>query len=158
MTNALVIYHTLYGNTKTVAMNISRGIEELKIASDCLSVDEVSLNQIASYDFLAIGSPTHAWGPSKPMKQFLSQLKSADLQGTKGFSFDTRMQMPFNKPGWGRLENSAAKRIQNKMERLNITIIKPRESAIVAGKEGPLAPSMETTFRSIGKEIGKILA
>ena len=53
MTRALVLYHSLYGNTKAVATSLANGIEESGIETDCLSIDEVDISQIKKYDFLA---------------------------------------------------------------------------------------------------------
>ena len=79
-----------------------------------MSIDEVDINQISNYDFLAIGGPTHNIGMSKAMKEFLEKLKSVNLRGMKGFSFDTRNHSRLNKKGWLMLENSAARKIEGK--------------------------------------------
>ncbi|MFW9916065.1 MAG: flavodoxin family protein [Candidatus Thorarchaeota archaeon] len=157
MPRALVLYHSLYGNTKAIAISLAKGIEESAIVADCLSIDEVDLSQIKNYDFLAIGGPTHRIGLSKPMKAFLQKLKSANPRGMKGFSFDTRNHSRLNKKRWLMLENSAARRIEGKMKRMKISIIQPRQSAIVFGREGPLESGAEDRFRELGKEIGIIL-
>ena len=158
MTRALVLYHSLFGNTKDIAFSLARGIEEAGIETDCLSIDEVSIKDIPNYDFLAIGGPTHMIGLSKAMKDFLKKLKSISLQGMKGFSFDTRNPSRMNKKRWIILENSAARRIEGKMKRMNMKIVKSRQSAIVYGREGPLENNVEAAFIAIGKEIGNILA
>ena len=157
MTRALILYHSLFGNTKTIAINLANGIEESGIATDCLSIDEVDIDQISSYDFLAIGGPTHKIGMSKEMKAFLRKIKAVNVRGMNGFSFDTRNNSRMNKKRWLILENSAARRIEGKMKRMKIRIIKPRQSAIVEGREGPLESGVEEIFKEIGKEIGKIL-
>lgn len=157
MSRALVLYHSLYGNTKAIAISLAKGIEESAITADCLSIEEVDLSQIDNYDFLAIGGPTHMIGLSKPMKAFLKKLKSINLRGMKGFSFDTRNHSRLNKKRWLMLENSAARRIEGKMKRMKIAIIQSRQSAIVDGREGPLEPGAEKWFKELGKEIGTIL-
>ncbi len=157
ITRALILYHSLFGNTKTVAINLAKGIEESGVETDCLSIDEVDINQITSYDFLAIGGPTHIIGISKEIKTFLNELKTINLREMKGFSFDTRNNSRMNKKRWLMLENSAARRIEGKMKKMKIKIIKPRQSAIVEGREGPLESGVEGIFKEIGKEIGKAL-
>ena len=91
------------------------------------------------------------------MKAFLKKLQSVNLHGMKGFSFDTRNHSRLNKRKWLILENSAARRIEGKMKKMKIIIIKPRQSAIVFGREGPLESSVELSFQEIGTEIGNIL-
>jgi flavodoxin len=122
-----------------------------------LGIEEVHIDQIPNYDFLAIGGPTHMIGLSKAMKEFLEKLKSINLEGIKGFCFDTRNHSRLNKKRWFVLENSASRKIEGKMKKMKIRIIKPRQSAIVYGREGPLESDVESTFLEIGIEIGKIL-
>lgn len=158
MGSALVLYHSLFGNTKNVALSLARGIEESGIVTECMSIDEVDIRILSNYDFLAIGGPTHMIGISKAMKEFLKKLKSVPLRGVKGFSFDTRNPSRMNKKRWLILENSAARRIEGKLKQMKMKIIKPRQSAIVYGREGPLETNVEVEFNTIGKEIGIILA
>ena len=157
MVRALVVYHSLFGNTKDVAFSLAKGIEGTGIETVCLSTDEVIIDQIPTYDFLAIGGPTHMIGLSKGMKAFLIKLKSINLKGMKGFSFDTRNYSRLNKKRWFIIENSAARRIEGKMKKMKIEILMPRQSAIVYGREGPLESGVIPSFVEIGKEIGNLL-
>jgi len=43
------------------------------------------------------------------------------------------------------------------MKRMKIKIIKPRQSAIVNGREGPLEEDMEGRFEQIGVEIAELI-
>lgn len=153
MTRALVLYHSLFGNTKAVAESLASGMAASGIEVDCLSIEEVDITTIPGYDVLAIGGPTHMIGISKPMKAFLKQLRSMDLRGKHGFCFDTRTQSRLNKKRWLILENSAARRIEGQLKRMKIKIITPRQSAIVIGREGPLEEDIEEKFKQIGIEI-----
>ncbi|MHA1935801.1 MAG: flavodoxin family protein [Candidatus Thorarchaeota archaeon] len=154
MTKALIVYDSLFGNTKTVAEYLAKGIEESGIEVDCMHINDIETEQIVEYDFLAIGGPTHMINVSKPMKSFLDKLSSIDLRGKSGFSFDTRVVSRMNSRRWFILENSAAKRIESRMKKMKISIFRNRESAIVDGREGPLASEVEDTFVGIGREIG----
>jgi menaquinone-dependent protoporphyrinogen IX oxidase len=154
MVRALVLYHSLFGNTKEVANSLASGIRETGIETDAMNIDEINLNHIPRYDFLAIGGPTHMIGISKAMKAFLERLKSVNLRGMKGFSFDTRNPSRMNKKRWFILENSAARRIEVKMKKMKIIIIFPRQSAIVYGREGPLESDVADNFAAIGRQIG----
>ncbi len=157
MVRALILYQSLFGNTKDVALSLAKGIQETGVETACLSTDEVDIVQIPNYDFLAIGGPTHMIGLSKGMKTFLKRLNSIDLQGMNGFSFDTRNHSRLNQKRWFILENSAARKIEGKLKKLKVKIIKSRQSAIVYGREGPLESGVTLTFQEIGKEIGTIL-
>ncbi|MHA2141921.1 MAG: flavodoxin family protein [Candidatus Thorarchaeota archaeon] len=157
MKNALVLYHSLYGNTKLVAMSLARGLEEVGIETDCMSITEIGLVQIPSYNFLALGSPTHIIRPSKDMKMFLQSLKSLKLEGLSGFAFDTRILSRMNSRKWLLLENSAARSIESALKKSKIRILAPRESAIVEGREGPLDNGVKERFMELGRELGRAL-
>lgn len=158
MKRALVLFHSLFGNTKSVAMALAKGIEDSGIETECMSIDEVSIQEMSNYDFLAIGSPTHMIRPSNEMKEFLQKLRNLKLQGMKGFAFDTRNESRMNQKRWFALENSAARSIEGLMKKVGIRIIRPRESGIVFGREGPLNRGVEDKFMQIGYDIGTLLA
>ena len=90
MSKAIVIYHTKFGNTEKIAKALARGMEKQGVKVDCVKADEVDVDKLVEYDFLAIGGPTHTFGVSKPMKAFLEKLKSVNIKGKKAFAFDTK--------------------------------------------------------------------
>jgi flavodoxin I len=154
MVRALVLYHSLYGNTREVANSLVNGIRKTGIQTDLLSINEIDLNSIPEYDFLAIGGPTHTIGLSKDMKEFLIRLKLVNLRSKKGFSFDTRNPSRMNKKKFLILENSAARRIEARLKRMKLEVFFPRQSAIVYGREGPLQEEVAERFTKIGMAIG----
>lgn len=155
MKKGLVIYDSLFGNTKKVAFSLAKGLMEGGLEVDCEHIDSIDIYQISSYNFLAIGGPTHMIGLSKAMKAFLQKLSTISVRGITGFSFDTRNESRMNSKKWLVLENSAARRIEGKMKKIKIKIIFPRQSAIVQGREGPLEENAEEIFLAIGREIAK---
>jgi flavodoxin len=157
MMKALVLYHSLFGNTKTVAHTLAEGIQEAGIDVVCMSISEVDLSTVVDYNLIAIGSPTHMIRPSKEMKEFLDKLKTLELKGRFGFAFDTRNESRMNKRSLFVLENSAARSIEGVMKRKKMKIIRPRASAIVHGREGPLETGVEEEALRIGREIGNLL-
>ncbi|MFW9805996.1 MAG: flavodoxin family protein [Candidatus Thorarchaeota archaeon] len=158
MKRAIVLYHSLFGNTKSVAMFLAKGIEETGVEVDCINIQEAVIAEIPEYDLIAIGGPTHMIRPSKEMKEFLERLKTIDLRGLLGFSFDTRNESRMNSKSYLILENSAARSIERSMKRMRMKILRPRASAIVNGREGPLENNTEETFAQIGRELGSLLA
>ena len=145
MKRAIVIYDTKFGNTEKIARALTRGMEKQGVKVDCVKTDEVYIDKLVEYDFLAIGGPTHVRGVSKPMKAFLEKLKSVDIKGKKAFAFDTKY-----KSWWA---GSAAKGIEKTLKKLGMSIIKPHSSAIVTGNKGPLKDGMEEMFEQIGGEM-----
>ena len=142
---AVVIYDTRFGNTKKIAKALARGIEEQGVTVVCLKVEDVDPDTLGEYDFLALGGPTHAFGISKPMKDFLTKLETVDLRAKKAFAFDTKTGSRF----WG----SAAKGIEKRLKRFGMNIIKPYDNAIVLGLKGPLQEGMNGKFKQIGTEL-----
>jgi flavorubredoxin len=150
MVKALVVYDSVYGNTEKLAKALASGLETGGAQVDCVKVDEVQVDKIGEIDLLAVGGPVHAFGVSKPIKEFLERLKSAEgLSGKKGFAFDTKIK------GWW--TGSAGGKIERKLKDLGLTIVKPSVSAIVKGRKGPLEEDAEETFKQIGAELVKTL-
>jgi flavodoxin len=149
MKKAVVIYDSGFGNTEKVANALAEGMKEEGVKVDCIKVDEVDVNSLSEYDLLAIGGPTHIRGVSKPMKAFLEKLRSVDMKGKKAFAFDTKVQA-----WWA---GSAGKGIEKGLKRLRMSIVKPHSSAIVTGREGPLAEGTRETFKQIGAEIAQLI-
>jgi flavodoxin len=154
---AMVIYDSNYGNTERVARALARGLEKGGATVDCLKIDQVDAGDLRGYEFIAIGGPTHMIRPSKAMKGFLDGLGAVDLKGLKGFAFDTRNESRMNGRQWLVLENSAARVIEGVLKRRKVEIVRPRHSAKVEGREGPLDDGTEEEFMEIGAEIASKL-
>ena len=145
MKRAIVIYDTKFGNTEKIARALARGMEKQGVKVGCVKTDEVEIDKLVEYDFLAIGGPTHVRGVSKPMKAFLEKLKSVNIKGKKAFAFDTKYK--------SRWAGSAGKGIEKTLKKLGMSIVKPHSSAIVTGSEGPLKDGTEEMFEQIGGEM-----
>ena len=145
MKKAIVIYHTQFGNTEKIAKILALGISEQGIEVDCLKVEDIQIEKLTEYDLLVIGGPTHGFGISKPIKEFLEKLEHVDLRDKKAFAFDTKLSSRFS--------GSAAKRIEKRLKKIGMNIVKPYASAIVTGAEGPLQDGMEGKFKQIGTEL-----
>jgi len=149
MSRAAIIYDTKFGNTEKVARALAEGMKKHGVKVDCLKIDEVNISKVGDYDLFAIGGPTHLFGLSRPMEAFLQKLENLDIGGKRAFAFDTKLK--------SRLSGSAGKRIEKKLKKLGMSIVKSRVSAIVRGGEGPLDNGAEETFKQIGAEIAKSL-
>ena len=159
MVKALVLYNSLFGNTKIVAEQIALGLQEENVLTDCVNIKEIDRNSLNNYDFIAVGGPTHNISLSKDMKEFFrTTLYHLKLKGKKGFAFDTRKESKMNSKRYFILENSAARRIQVKLKKMKLKIIKDRESALIEpDRKGPLLPGVKERFFQIGKELGQLL-
>lgn len=142
-----MVYDTKFGNTEKIAKVLAEGMKGQGVEVDCFKVGEVEINKLNDYDLLVIGGPTHKFGISDPMKDFLEELESAGIRGKKAFAFDTKMK--------SRFAGSAGKGIEKRLKKLQMSIVKPHASAIVKGMEGPLEEGVEETFKEIAGEIAK---
>ena len=79
MKKALILYDSLYGNTKKVAMSLSRGLESGGLYVDSSSIEDFETVKLNNYDIIGIGGPTHFHGASKKMKLFLLLLMAEFL-------------------------------------------------------------------------------
>ena len=117
MSRAVIIYDTKFGNTEKVARALAEGMEKHGVNVDCIKIGEVDISKLGDYDLLAIGGPTHAFGLSKPMKDFLQKLENINISGKRAFAFDTKLK--------SRFAGSAGKRIEKKLKKLGIVLLNP---------------------------------
>ena len=130
---SLVIYHSQFGNTRTLAEIIATALNA-KGPARAVSVELVGA-ALPSCDLIVIGAPTQAHGVSPEMKPFLDSLQAPDLRGKAVAIFDTRLRGPVIL--WG----SAAKAIAQKVHAAGSSLVAPPESFFVTmGKE----PRLET--------------
>ncbi|RKT74897.1 flavodoxin-like protein [Saccharothrix variisporea] len=149
MARALVVYESMFGNTRTVAEAVAEGLTgfgdvevvEVSHAPDTLP-DDVEL--------LVVGAPTHAFGLSRPStrtsaaEQTASPLVSPgrgvrewldvlahNVNGTVAVAFDTRVKV-------GILPGSAAKLIAKRLRKLGFPPATPPKTFWVTGTTGPL--------------------
>ena len=146
---AIVVYDTKFGNTEKIAKVLAEGMKEQGVTGDSVKVGEVEISRLKEYDLLVIGGPTHGFGISKPMKDFLDKLESAEISGKKAFVFDTKLK--------SRFAGSAGKGIEKRLKKLQMSIVRPYASAIVKGTEGPLEEGTEKRFKEIASEIAKLI-
>lgn len=59
----LVVYESMYGNTRTIAEAIGAG---LGVGTDVVPVREATPDRLAMADLLVVGGPTHVRGMSRP--------------------------------------------------------------------------------------------
>ncbi len=149
---ALVIYESVFGNTKLVADSIAKGMES-QFEVEAIEVGEFQ-DDLGGVELLVIGGPTHVFGMSRPSTREDARKKAAEKgiepvskegglreflygMGTNGYhplvaTFDTSI-----KKRWlplGSAAKSAAKRLRRKGYKL---VLKP-EQFRVGGTDGPM--------------------
>lgn len=154
---SIIIYHTRFGNTERIAKSIEMGLKEAGGFEDvvCINVTDVMavIDSVKDYDLICIGAPTEGFTAPKPIKQFLTKLKSIKLSGKYGFAFDTKVE--------SRLAGSAAKFIEKELTSQGLKLITSRKSAIVYTlKEmgsitgARLKEGEDKMFEQVGLELG----
>jgi len=137
---ALIIYDSKFGNTEKIARAISEAatpLGEVKI----LRVGEANPSELASIDFLIVGSPTHAGRATRATKEFLKKIPANALENVRVTSFDTRFSAKDKGVGVRillRVLGYAAGRIANRLERKEGHLAAEPEGFIVEDSEGPL--------------------
>ncbi|MFX1500581.1 MAG: flavodoxin domain-containing protein [Promethearchaeota archaeon] len=145
MKKTVILYDSVYGNTKKVAMSLSRGLEAGGLHVDSSSIQDFDIIELKNYDIIGIGGPTHFHGASKKMKLFLNRIKDIKMEDKYGFAFETK--------GDFRIAGSAAKRITRYLKKMKMKIINPAITGIVLDKEGPLQETTSDIMEQIGLNI-----
>lgn len=151
---AIIIFETKYGNTEKIARSLEMGLSESGIQTECVAVRDMRGESLGEYDLICIGAPTESHTASRPMRDYLENLKPTDLTGKFGFAFDTSPGRPFS--------GSAAKFIEGKLTKKGAEIVASHESAIVIRQKGEkdritMKQGEQKRFERIGRNIGEML-
>ena len=141
----LVIFDSLYGNTKVVAKTIAKVLADEVIAiHDVVEKDATELQGLLlEAELVIFGSPTHGGRPKPAMQEFLDKIPDGFLTGKKAAAFDTRFLAKEQKLGLRVLMGAigyAAPKILKCLEAHGAKPIKNNGDAvagfIVQGKKG----------------------
>lgn len=137
MTN-LVVYDSVYGNTKLIAQNIAKSI-----SAKSININDLKNSDLDNLNLLVIGSPTYGGQATPKIRQFVKDLSKEFLINTKIAAFDTRFlerDLNFALKLLVKTIGYAAPKIAKLLSDKGAKIIAPPEGFIVKGKEGPLGP------------------
>ena len=154
--NVLVIYDSVFGNTKEIALAIS---DTLSQESDVktLYVKEITPEHLDWAQLLVIGSPTRAFSPAEDMKNALKTLSKQSVSGKKIAVFDTRIdekdvdssKLRFLMRRFG----YAAETIEKKLVKKGATGVLPAKGFYVQDSEGPLKEGEHQKAKEWAREI-----
>ncbi len=134
----IVIYDSLYGNTKAIAEAIGKALGPDAMVSN---VKDTIPAMTRGAGLVIVGAPTHGGRPSQDMKAFLGNIPAESLRDVRVAAFDTHSsvenQGAFVKMLVGFL-GTAAKHILKELEKRGGIAAAAPEGFIVEGKEGPL--------------------
>ncbi|OGC58359.1 hypothetical protein A2473_01350 [candidate division WWE3 bacterium RIFOXYC2_FULL_42_13] len=137
----LVIYDSMYGNTKKVAETVAENLKHFH-GVELLAVTDLDSKILSDTDFLVVGTPTQGGRPTENIQKFLDRLEMNSLQGTKVAAFDTRFSeqnQNFALRTLLRTVGYAAPRITDALKIKGGDLVAPPEGFIVSNKKGPLA-------------------
>ena len=169
MPRALVVYESMFGNTKLIAEAIAAGLDEhLQVVLAEVSAAPAVIGP--QTDLLVVGGPTHAFGLSKAstrrqaggqtegelvskgvgIREWIEGLPTlaADVAAA---TFDTKIRKP-NLPG------SAASGAEKRLRKRGFRILLLAETFYVDGPDGPLTVGEQERARQHGVRLGAMAA
>jgi flavodoxin len=130
---ALVVYHSLYGNTKQVAEAIAEVFQEAD-AARAISADGLTVKELEGMDVVVMGTPTHKMNLPEAVRPVLEGLPKRALGGMLIAAFDTSYEMSAFLARF-----TAAKRIDRKLRKLGgKRLTRPETFHVHRHHEGPL--------------------
>jgi hypothetical protein len=166
---AVVVYESVYENTRMVAEAVAEGLGRSADVSICSAAD-AGTDAHAAADLVVVGGPTHMHGmmsslsrklavdavkdkgttvdPSvqgPALRSWLRELPKVD--GAKSAAFDTRL------PGSALKTGSAAKAIARRLRQHGYELVAKPESFLVADSEGPVADGELERARAWGASL-----
>ena len=131
--NALVVFHSQFGNTEQIAEAIA-GVFQEAGAAHSLSVDGLTGAELEGVDLVVMGTPTHKMNLPLAVRPAFEALPKRSLRGVPIAAFDTSYKMSAFLARF-----TAAKRIDRKLRKLGGKRLVPPETFHVhEHHEGPL--------------------
>ena len=159
--STLVVYESMWGNTRTVAEAVADGLGDDVRA---LNVAEAPVPVPADVDLLVVGGPTHAFSLTRPstrrdavakgapagptergIREWLGQLEASGHREVA--TFDTRVGSVRHLPG------SAARAAGKEVRRHHLGRLIATRSFYVDDMAGPLLPGEAERARQWGEEL-----
>ena len=171
---AVVVYESMFGNTRTIAEAIGRGLGG-SLDVTVVRAGEAYRSVINGTDFVVVGGPTHAWGLPRPstrrgapdyatkggrflelepgaatepgLREWLPALGQSSMPAA---AFDTRIKAP------AALTGRASRSISRVLSRHGMTLLAPAESFLVDKKNRLLAGEIERA-EAWGASLAEVL-
>jgi hypothetical protein len=164
--NALVVYESLYGNTKQIAEAIVEGLA-LECAVEIVEVGKAPVAP-SGFDLLVVGGPTHQFGLSRKssrrqgaddhdepvisldvgIREWIEGLPK--VSGIAAAAFDTSIRKP-NLPG------SAARGAAKRLKKKGYHVLVPGELFLVESGKGPITDGELDRARGWGQALAEML-
>jgi hypothetical protein len=171
MTGALVVYESVFGDAKRIAMAIAEGLA-VRLPVDVASARDAPPQVPSAVRMLVVGGPNHAMSMPRPAtREGAVREHGADIpdtsfglhewldhaqvaRGLKAAAFDTRM----NRPRLVTRLDHASKTEEKLLRGLGATLAAPAEHFFVTDTTGPLADGEEDRARRWGEALAELVA
>ncbi len=150
MKKVIVVYESVYGNTKKIADAICEGINKVE-GVECIvkKTGEIHTDDLCDYDAVILGCPNHNQGPALNLVKFIDRASIVHLKGKIGATFDTYT---------GGNKNVAVVKLESKIrEKLPGIELIDSLSAKVTGRKGPLVDDEESRALDFGSQFAQRL-
>ncbi|MFW9792902.1 MAG: flavodoxin family protein [Candidatus Thorarchaeota archaeon] len=150
MKTAIIVYESVYGNTKKIAEAIRNGMNTVEnIECVIKKTGEIHTDDLCDYDAIIFGCPNHNQGPALNLVRFIDRAAIVHLKAKIGAAFDTYT---------GGNKDVAVSKLEAKIqEKIPGISLEGRLSAKVTGRKGPLADDEEVRAHDFGIEFGQKL-
>lgn len=166
---ALVVYESMFGNTRAVAQAIAEGIATL-MPVEAVEVRSAPTEVPPEVVLLVVGGPTHAHGMTTAksranaagrtddplvstgpgLREYLARMRADP--GVVAAAFDTRIKGPILFTG------SAATSATKQLQKVRFKRVEPPRSFVLEGATGPLADRMSKDGLDAARDWGANLA
>jgi hypothetical protein len=173
---AVVLYESMFGNTRQVAEAIADGLAR-QVSARAVAVTKVAEVDVRGTALMVVGGPTHAWGMSRTntrhgaaqqaakspaltmepgaegpgIREWLDRVDQQRSAPTRFAAFDTRMRAPLG------LSGSAARKIDRRLRHAGAARAAAAEHFIVS-KDNRLVDGELEHARAWGERLGAQLA
>lgn len=130
----LVLFHSLFGNTNTIAQAIADEIA-IKAAVEIMPLGKLKPKALEDVDLIIAGTPTHNADIPPEVRTILIHLPKKCLEGKRVATFDTSLKFNW----FVDLFNPAAPKLANELRKLGGEPVGVPQSFWVSDKEGPLS-------------------
>jgi hypothetical protein len=171
MTRALVVYESVFGDAKQIALAIAEGLAT-RLPVDVVAAREAPTQVPADVRMLVVGAPNHAFSMPRPstrqgaitehgaeipdtpfgLHEWLDHAQAS--RGLTAAAFDIRM----DHPKLITTMDHAAKTEEKLLRGLGATLPAPTEHFFVTDTKGPLLDGEADRARRWGRALGEIVA
>ncbi|WP_101790310.1 flavodoxin family protein [Nonomuraea indica] len=166
--DALVVYESMFGNTRRIAEAVAEGLS-CRVRAEAVEVGSAPAQVGPDIGLIVVGGPTHAFSMSRTstrrsaaqqatgplvsrgdgVREWLATLRTPAAR-LGSAAFDTRIAKP-------RMPGSAARGIARRLRRLGVRAVGPAQSFLVIGTQGPLVDGEVERARQWGERLAASL-